>query len=185
MAYISSLATNSYTCDLAEDGHVLFDGRSLALDWRQIAPLTTDAQGKQTPGGRYTLLLAGRSYEFYARRLVSPEETTGQTYEIQLANHTFTVHVEDERTRTLLGSIAQVGQTSGDVAIRTPMPGLVLSLPKPVGAPLERGDTVAVLEAMKMENDLTTPCRGTVKEIHVHTGQTVNQGDILVVVAGD
>jgi len=64
------------------------------------------------------------------------------------------------------------------------MPGLVLNITKAAGETVARGETVVVLEAMKMENDLSTPHAGTVKEVLVSKGQTVNQGDVLVVVAG-
>jgi biotin carboxyl carrier protein len=65
------------------------------------------------------------------------------------------------------------------------MPGLVLNIVKAAGEKVERGETVAVLEAMKMENDLATPHGGTVKEVLVSKGQTVNQGDVLVVISGE
>jgi biotin carboxyl carrier protein len=42
-----------------------------------------------------------------------------------------------------------------------------------------------VLEAMKMENDLSSPITGKIKEIRVNKGQTVNQGDVLVVVSSE
>jgi biotin carboxyl carrier protein len=53
------------------------------------------------------------------------------------------------------------------------------------GANVERGQTVVILEAMKMENDLASPITGKVKEIRVSKGQTVNQGDVLVVVSAE
>jgi biotin carboxyl carrier protein len=48
-----------------------------------------------------------------------------------------------------------------------------------------RGQTLVILEAMKMENDLGSPMAGKIKEIKVSKGQTVNQGDALVVVKGE
>jgi biotin carboxyl carrier protein len=44
---------------------------------------------------------------------------------------------------------------------------------------------VIVLEAMKMENDLPSPIAGTIKEVRTSKGQTVNQGDVLVVIHAD
>jgi len=67
--------------------------------------------------------------------------------------------------------------------VRAPMPGLVLGLPISAGSDVERGQTVVILEAMKMENDLAAPISGKIKEIRVNKGQTVNQGDVLVVVS--
>lgn len=42
-----------------------------------------------------------------------------------------------------------------------------------------------MLEAMKMENDLPSPIAGTIKEVRASKGQTVNQGDVLVVIHAD
>jgi biotin carboxyl carrier protein len=65
------------------------------------------------------------------------------------------------------------------------MPGLVIGVPVEIGSNVTQGQTVVVLEAMKMENDLAAPRAGTIKEIKVSKGQTVNQGDVLVVISGE
>jgi biotin carboxyl carrier protein len=187
MVYISDIQENHYKIETdANDQRrtIVLDGKQLGIDWRQVAPLAADAQGHVALGGRYTLLVGGKSYEVFARYLDRPDETAGQTYEVVVAGQSFEVHVEDERERALVGSL-KASQVAGDITVRAPMPGLVLSVLKEVGAEVARGETVAVLEAMKMENDLTTPHDGIVKEIHVKEGQTVNQGDILMVIAGN
>jgi biotin carboxyl carrier protein len=186
MAYISNIRETSYTVETGENGQqrqVVLNGAALTLDWRQIAPLAADAKGQTGQGGRYSLLIDGRSYEIFARRLNRPDETEGATYEITIAGQRFEVHVENERERALLGSLRSARE-SGETKIRAPMPGLVLNITKAAGETVARGETVVVLEAMKMENDLSTPHAGTVKEVLVSKGQTVNQGDVLVVVAG-
>jgi glutaconyl-CoA decarboxylase len=94
------------------------------------------------------------------------------------------VHVEDEREKALAGTIKSAHE-AGEAIVRAPMPGLVLGIPFEPGARVERGQTVAILEAMKMENDLASPIAGTIKEVKVAKGQTVNQGDALVVVSGE
>lgn len=187
MAYISSIHEQTYTIDISEDGQqrqFVLDGTTHAIDWRQIAPLATDATGHAAQGGRYTLLIQGQSYEVFARRLDVPDEQEGVLYEILIAGQRFEVRVEDERERALLGSLKGAHEV-GEIKVRAPMPGLVLNILKAAGERAERGETVAVLEAMKMENDLATPHGGTVKEILASKGQTVNQGDILVVITGD
>ncbi|MFP3867779.1 MAG: biotin/lipoyl-containing protein [Desulfobacteraceae bacterium] len=64
-----------------------------------------------------------------------------------------------------------------------PMPGLILDVMVRVGDQVQSGDTVAKLEAMKMENDLRTPVSGTVTEVRVNKGASVSVGEVLVVVA--
>ena len=187
MAYISSIHETNYTIETEENGQqrqVILDGVTRSIDWRQIAPLAADAKGQTAQGGRYTLLIEGQSYEIFARRLNKPDETEGVTYELQIGGQRFEVHVENERERALLGSLKSARET-GEIKVRAPMPGLVLNVVKAVGESVERGETVAILEAMKMENDLATPHGGTVKEVLVSKGQTVNQGDVLVVIVGE
>ena len=62
------------------------------------------------------------------------------------------------------------------------MPGSILAVKASVGQSVKAGDVLVVLEAMKMENDITAPCDGTVKEIVVTKGTTVNTDDVLVVI---
>ena len=184
MAYFSSAGDKAYTIDTGENSplrEIRIDGIRFDIDWRQIAPLAVDAQSLSSVGGRYSLLIAGKSYEILARRVNKPD-LTGYRYEVLVAGQHFEIAVEDEREKALTGSIRSA-HDSGEAMVRAPMPGLVLSLPMDPGANVEKGQTVVILEAMKMENDLASPITGMVKEIRVSKGQTVNQGDVLVVVS--
>lgn len=62
------------------------------------------------------------------------------------------------------------------------MQGMILKIKVNVGDKVKKGDTVAVIEAMKMENDIQSEEDGTVKEIFVAEGDTVNTGDTLMVI---
>jgi biotin carboxyl carrier protein len=193
MAYISSTNGNTHNVETGENTPqrtIIIDGVPVTIDWRQIAPLAAGVgtgekvQSGQSAGGRYSLIINGKSYEVFARRLNKPDEGESQTYEISFAGQRFEVEVEDERTRSL-SSAAQAAHGSGEARIRAPMPGLVVGIPLEPGAHVTRGQTVIILEAMKMENDLSTPISGSIKEIRVSKGQTVNQGEVLVVVTGE
>lgn len=63
-----------------------------------------------------------------------------------------------------------------------PMPGKVLRVLTSVGASVNAGDLLLVLEAMKMENEIQAPSAGTVKEIRVSDGSPVNTGDVFLVI---
>jgi oxaloacetate decarboxylase alpha subunit/pyruvate carboxylase subunit B len=63
-----------------------------------------------------------------------------------------------------------------------PMPGMIVSVAKNVGDAVEKGDTVIVLEAMKMENALPAPVGGTIKAINVAQGASVAKGAVLAVI---
>ena len=72
----------------------------------------------------------------------------------------------------------------GDVAggIKSNMQGMVLKLMVSRSAAVKKGDTLLVLEAMKMENPIHSPVDGNVTEIFVDNGDTVRNGDVLMVV---
>jgi len=67
--------------------------------------------------------------------------------------------------------------------IKAPMPGTVIRYEKKEGDSVAEGDTVVILEAMKMENSLTTPVAGTVKAIGFSEGDSVAKNDVLCVIA--
>lgn len=68
--------------------------------------------------------------------------------------------------------------TDGTV-ILAPMPGMIVSYAKKDGDAVKKGDTVVVLEAMKMENSLTAPCDGTVQAVKFSSGDSVAKGAVL------
>ncbi len=60
------------------------------------------------------------------------------------------------------------------------MPGLILKVTKKVGEQVELGDSVIILEAMKMENDLKSPASGIIENIFVTEGSAVEKGTLLL-----
>ena len=183
MAYITTINKQTYRVETSENESksVTLDGVAHAIDWQQIAPLSADSKGVVSEGGQYSLLIEGKSYEVFARRITKADQKGSETYEIQLAGQRFEVTVEDERAKLLAG-LARSTATSGDATVQAPMPGLVVNVPLEQGTTVEAGQTVVVLEAMKMENDLSSPIAGTIKEIRVNKGQTVDQGEALVII---
>ena len=67
--------------------------------------------------------------------------------------------------------------------IESPMQGAVVSIEVTVGQKINKGDTLLIIEAMKMENPIVSPIDGTVVSILTSKGATVEGGDVLVVVA--
>jgi oxaloacetate decarboxylase alpha subunit/pyruvate carboxylase subunit B len=62
------------------------------------------------------------------------------------------------------------------------MPGMIVRYEKNVGDTVKKGDTVVVLEAMKMENALPSPAGGTIKAINFSSGDSVAKNDVLAVI---
>lgn len=65
-------------------------------------------------------------------------------------------------------------------AVTAPMPGNILDVRVTPGASVKAGDTLLILEAMKMENEISAPQDGTIATVDVRKGDTVSSGDLLV-----
>ena len=73
--------------------------------------------------------------------------------------------------------------TSGSgTSVTAPMPGMVIKYEKNVGDSINEGETIVVIEAMKMENALPAPASGVVKAINFSSGDSVAKGDVLAVI---
>ncbi len=66
--------------------------------------------------------------------------------------------------------------------VEAPMPGTVLDIKVANGATVAQGDTLIILEAMKMENEINAPCAGTVTSVCVSKGESVDSGKVLVTI---
>ncbi len=80
------------------------------------------------------------------------------------------------------GGAGGAGAGGGSGAVAVPMQGTIVKILVEVGQEVEAGATVCVLEAMKMENNITADKAGTVKEIKVAPGDSVGSGDVVVVI---
>lgn len=69
---------------------------------------------------------------------------------------------------------------SGGTTVEAPMPGVILDIKVNVGDEVQAGDVILILEAMKMENEITAPASGKVSAIHASKGNNVGSGDVLI-----
>ena len=91
----------------------------------------------------------------------------------------------EETTKAFDGADAgDVVIGEGEVAVTVPMPGTILRYDVNVGDSINEGDTVVVIEAMKMENAIPAPAGGVVKSLHFDPGTLVKKSDILAVISG-
>jgi biotin carboxyl carrier protein len=73
------------------------------------------------------------------------------------------------------------GSGSGPFEVRAMIPGRVAGVAVTVGDLVTAGQTLVVVEAMKMQNELRAPRDGTVERVSVGVGETIDLGDLLVV----
>ena len=90
------------------------------------------------------------------------------------------VRVRIESETTLAHAAENV--IEGPVVVNSPMAGKIAALRAPVGATVDEGQALVVLEAMKMENEIASPKKGIVREIYVQQGTLAKPGDKLVLI---
>jgi biotin carboxyl carrier protein len=124
----------------------------------------------------FCLLVDCKPHEVFA-------EQRGDCYLITIDGTRYEVQVEDERLRQLgqgRGESARPSRDEGEATVISPMPGIVVDVLVEEGQVVQAGDRLAILEAMKMENDIRAPRTGLVERVHVVAGQTVNLKDVIV-----
>ena len=72
---------------------------------------------------------------------------------------------------------------SGGVRVESPLPGAILDYKVREGDRVKKGQVIVLIEAMKMENELVSPCDGTVGTILPERGDSVNPGDLILTIA--
>lgn len=115
-------------------------------------------------------------------------EVNGTPYKVEMEQTVTPVAVSTPRPsaapRTVSGEkvIAKPTTTGGAGAIKAPLPGVVLDIKVNVGDAVNAGDTVVILEAMKMENNINADKSGVVKSISVNKGDSVLEGAELLII---
>ncbi len=163
MRYFVTIDDRTFEVDLSGETPVV-DGR--AVDARLAALPGTPVRH---------LLVDGRSYIVVARSGTGRGE-----WDLHLDGDRFAPAVVDERTRAIRALTGNPAAARGPRPVRAPMPGLVTRIEVEVGQAVRAGEAVAVIEAMKMENELKAEGEGIVARVLVTSGQAVEKGAVLV-----
>ena len=122
--------------------------------------------------GLYSILLEGRSYDVQVER-------TPRHLIVVIEGHRFEIEVHDPRrwSRQSAGGRADELET-----IAAPMPGKVVRVLAAAGDPVEPGQGILVVEAMKMQNEMKATRSGRVISVTVKEGATVVAGEVLATI---
>ncbi len=88
----------------------------------------------------------------------------------------------EAKTEAKAEKAAPAASPADGTPLTAPMPGMIVAYKKNVGDEVTEGETVLILEAMKMENALAAPCSGTIKTLNFDSGDSVAKGDVLCVI---
>ena len=136
---------------------VLVDGVAAEADWTEITP------------GVYSIILGGRPYEAH----VTTRPGAEASYRVKVGAREFVVEVRDPRARRTRES---AGLHEGPQELLAPMPGRIVKVLVSENQPVDAGEGLVVIEAMKMQNELRAPRAGRVERIYVVEGAGVETG---------
>jgi biotin carboxyl carrier protein len=120
-----------------------------------------------------SVLFEGKSYE------IKREQTATDTH-LSVGNVRYLAELRDPRS--LRGRRRGAADEKGPRKLLAPMPGKVVRVLIGEGQPVEAGQSILVVEAMKMQNEIKSPKKGTVQRIVAAEGANVNAGDVLAIV---
>jgi biotin carboxyl carrier protein len=164
MKYITTVNDQEFVIEIDGEGRVTVDERHYDTDFQLLAE-----------GGVLSLLLDNISLEAIV-------EERDQGWEVLIKGELYTVKVQDERAYRLAKARGVVAEVTGEATLKSPMPGLIISVPVREGQEVEKGDKVVILESMKMENELHSPRNGVVNHVYVEEGDSVEKDQLLATI---
>jgi biotin carboxyl carrier protein len=120
-----------------------------------------------------SVLIEGKAYEIMRER-------TATDLHLWVGGVRYAAELRDPRS--LRSRKGGAGDDSGPRKLIAPMPGKVIRVLLREKAEVEPGQSILVMEAMKMQNEIKSPRRGTIQKILATEGSNVNAGDVLVIV---
>ena len=125
---------------------------------------------------KYIINLNGMNYE------VEVEETEAVITNVVQAAAPAPVAAPAPTAAPAPAAAPAAAPVAGGTNVTAPMPGTILAVNKQPGSAVAAGDVILVLEAMKMENEIVAPCAGTLTQVLVSKGSTVETDAVLAVI---
>ena len=166
MKYVATVNDETRVVEITGGGgryRVKIGDEVLEVDARQPAP------------GVYSLLIDGASYT------AGVLDRDGACV-VHVGSEAYEIAVEEE-TRHIIRTRGGTAAGTRSRTLSAPLPGKISRVAVRPGDTVQAGDTLLVIEAMKMENEFRASGAGTVAEVRVEPGQAVNAGDVLIVMA--
>jgi biotin carboxyl carrier protein len=165
MKYITTVEGKEYVIEIDREDEITVNGERYPVDIQALAE-----------GGMISLLLNNESVEAVV-------EERDEHWEVLVYGELYPVQVQDEWAYLMAQAREAVGGISSEAEITAPMPGIIVATPLAPGDLVAEGDTVIILESMKMENELRSPQDGVISRVVVEPGVAVEKNQLLVVIS--
>lgn len=147
---------------------ILLEASELKLDNQSF-----DYEFEKLYDGRYLLKVGKKFYNISAERL------NRENFVLVVNGIMFETEARTSLEEKARKVIELSNQNSGEHIVKAPMPGMILKIQKKPGDSIKSSESIMILEAMKMENELKSPSEGKIKEIFVKVGDKVEKNTKL------
>jgi biotin carboxyl carrier protein len=143
---------------------IFVNGAEVEVDSRQLTEKTSHVIYKR------------KSYNLE----IVEENRQDKTCAVKVNGNIYEIKIEDSYDQLLKQLGMDTPQANKIRSVKAPMPGLVLNVMVSEGSAVIKGDSLLVLEAMKMENMIKSPADGIIKKVSISKGDKVEKNDILI-----
>jgi biotin carboxyl carrier protein len=161
MKYVTMLNGEQYEVEIDKNGNISVNGNPHDVDFMDLG------------SSLYSIISNNKSVELVI-------EDDGGNVSVQMGGRLYEAQVLDERALLLAQRRGGLGSTSGEVT--APMPGLIVALQVNEGDTVTKGQTVVILESMKMQNELKASIDGVVTGVSTSAGKSVDKNDLLLTI---
>lgn len=162
MRYQTTINDRTYDIEINNDGELFVNGEKRDVDFISLG------------GTLYSIITQRKSLEALI------DNQNNNEHEVLIKGRLYNVNVLDERDILLGSRRGDNFSASGEISIKAPMPGLIVDVPVQEGDTVEKGQTLVILESMKMQNELKAPREGLIHRIGAKPGESVEQNKILI-----
>ena len=111
-------------------------------------------------------------------------EKKGTSWQVKIRNREFLIKVEGERKKNSKENKRKKKIKIGNGTVSSSIPGKIISLNVSIGDKVKQGDVLAILEAMKMQNEIVAPIKGIIKQINCDSGDSIIANAPLIIIEG-
>ncbi len=159
MKYTAIINNERFEIEIDHDGEVWVNGEARDVDFLNLG------------GSLFSLITENKSFE----AVIDDEDNR---IDVMMGGRLYETQVLDARAMLLAQRRGSLPSGSGD--IHAPMPGLIVEVKALPGQAVTQGDTLVILESMKMQNELKSPVDGVVASVPVAAGQAVEKNALLI-----
>ena len=127
-------------------------------------------------GNKYHILNGSASYK---AELVN-QDFGERSYTIQIGSNVYSIKIQTDLDKMIRSMGYELSSENAANDIKAPMPGIILEIKVQTGDTVKKGDTLLILEAMKMENAILSPKDGVIKSVWSNAGDTVDKNKLLI-----